>query len=310
LGLTVFMFPGQGSQYVGMGRKLWESDRCVREIYGLACKETGLDIAGLSFEGPAEELDDDITAQLAVYVCNEAHRTAAASAGFRPDAVTGYSLGFYSALVAAGSLGFLDGLAAVRAAGELAMDASSRRPGTMGAVIGLSLEEVESICRESSREAPVWVSNINAARQVLVSGSVEGVDKAVGRAVETGALKAFRLAMGAAYHSPMMDDAARKFSSHVAKLNITAPSVRLMSYLDAGYLGEPDEIAATVATQITRRVLWKDSVERLVADGVSRFVEIGPGFALTRMVRWVDRSVDASSVDDGPYPGAGTVRIR
>jgi len=293
-----------------MGKTLWESDKDVRELYGRAGRETGLDIAGLSFEGPAEELDADVAAQIAVYVCNEAYRTAAVRYGLRPDVVTGYSLGFYSALVAAGSLGFMQGLGAVREAGELAVDASSRRPGTMGAVIGLSLEDVENICAESKSEAPVWVSNINAARQILVSGSVEGVDGAVARAEGMGALKAYRLGMGAAYHSPMMEDTARIFSGRVAKLRFDKPLVRLMSYLDAAYLENPDTISDTVATQIKRHVLWKDTVQRLVEDGVSKFVETGPGFALTRMVRWVDRGVETSSLDAGPQPGAGAARVR
>jgi len=293
-----------------MGRALWETDNDVRRLYGLASRETGLDIAGLSFEGPAEELDADVAAQLAVYVCNEAHRAAASRSGLRPDVVTGYSLGFYSALVAAGSMDFKEGLGAVKEAGELAVESSLRRPGTMGAVIGLSLEDVEVICTETGNDAPVWVSNINAARQILVSGSVEGVDLAVARAESMGALKAYRLGMGAAYHSPMMEEVARIFSASAARLSLKVPSVRLLSYLDAGYLDEPGAISVTVATQLKRRVLWKDAVQQLVADGVSKFVEVGPGFALTRMVRWVDRGVDASSMDVGPQLGAGAARVR
>lgn len=294
---TAFIFPGQGSQYVGMGKALWDADGDIKRLYARASGLAGSDIAAVSFEGPAEELDRDVTAQLAVYVCNEANRIAAAGMGILPDVVTGYSLGFYSALVAAGCIEFDEGLHAVRAAGEAAMDASAAMPGTMGAVIGLGLAEVEKACADASDAGRVWVSNVNAARQVLVSGSVAGVLRAVEAANGMGALSAYVLNMGAAYHSPMMEEASGRFAVHVGDMRFQRPSVPLMSYLDAGYLDDPGDIAETVTTQISRRVLWKDTVQRLAADGVTRFIEAGPGSALTRMVRWVERSVEAVSIE-------------
>jgi [acyl-carrier-protein] S-malonyltransferase len=294
---TAFIFPGQGSQYVGMGKALWDRDEAVKDLYARASGITGADLAAVSFEGPAKELGKDVTAQLAVYVCNEAHRMAAAGMGILPDVVTGYSLGFYSALVAAGCMDFGEGLTAVRVAGETAMAVSSAMPGTMGAVIGLGLAEVEKACADASDAGGVWVSNVNAARQVLISGSAAGVSRAVEAANGMGALSAYALNMGAAYHSPMMEEASVSFAAHVGKMSFQRPSVPLMSYLDAGYLDEPGDIAETVATQISRRVLWKDTVQRLVADGVTRFIEAGPGSALTRMVRWVDRSVETVSME-------------
>ncbi len=307
MGSTAFIFPGQGSQYVGMGRPLWEASEDVRRLYRVSSERSGLDLAGLSFEGPREELDSDVAAQLAVYVCNEAHRLAAIRLGLTPAAVTGYSLGFYSALVAAGCLEFFEGLDAIRRAGELAVESSALNPGTMGAVIGLSLDDTEAICAEVMAQVPVYVSNVNAARQILISGSVDGVDRAVRLAEARGALKAYLLGLGAAYHSPLMDEVARDFEPYAAGIEIRPPSVPLMSYLDARFVEEVEDIRHTVAGQIKRRVLWKDTVQGLIYRGVEKFIEVGPGEALTRMVRWVDRGVSAVSMESLLEKGTGAV---
>jgi len=290
-----FIFPGQGSQYVGMGKALWDGHDEARRLYAEAAEYTGVPLAGISFEGPADLLDSDINAQLAVYVCNEASRLAALRLGYEPYAVTGYSLGFYSALVASGVMGFRDGLGAVMRAGQLALEAGSAGPGGMGAVIGLTEEDVERICEGVG---DVWVSNVNAARQILISGSSASVDRAVAAAAESGALHAYRLGMGAAYHSPLMADTVGPFGEYLEGVGFNDPAVELISYLDASRVKSGAEAAAIVSTQLSRKVLWKDTVAALVEFGADGFIEVGPGSALTRMVRWVKRDAVAKSIEE------------
>ena len=295
MGSTAIIFPGQGSQYVGMGKGLWDSDADVRDVYRTASDEAGFDIAALSFEGPAEELDRDLNAQLAVYVCNQAYALSADKAGIVPDVVTGYSLGFYNALVRAGCIGFLDGLRIVREAGELCLAAPVK--GTMGAVIGLDAGEVESVCERAAVDGGVWVSNVNAARQVLISGSVADVERAVDIAKERGALYAYRLDMGAAYHTPLMAEAALRFKDGLSRYDFHDPGIPLMSYIESDYIRTGAGATHTLGIHLKTRVPWKDTVLRLLKDGVGRFVEAGPGSALTRMVRWTDRGVEAVALD-------------
>jgi [acyl-carrier-protein] S-malonyltransferase len=295
LGKTAIIFPGQGSQYVGMGKGLWDSDSDVRDVYRTASEIAGFDLAALSFEGSAEELDRDLNAQLAVYVCNQAFALHADKAGLVPGVVTGYSLGFYNALVRAGCISFLDGLGIVKAAGELCL--SSAVKGTMGAIIGLGVGEVESVCEQASVDGGVWVSNVNAARQVLISGSVADVERAIEIAKTSGALHAYRLDMGAAYHTPLMSEAASRFKGVLSGYNFHDPGMPLMSYVESELIETGAAAANTLGIHLKTRVPWNDTVRKLREYGVDRFAEAGPGSALTRMVRWIDRGVEALSLD-------------
>jgi [acyl-carrier-protein] S-malonyltransferase len=280
-----------------MGKSLWDAHDEVRELYEQASNLCGFDVKGFSFNGPVEHLNSDIIAQVSVYVCNEAHRIAAARMGLTAEVVTGYSLGFYSALVAAGALSFDDGLRAVVMAGECAIRQNGCKKGAMGAVIGLDKWDMDEICTEATMDGGVWVSNVNAARQILISGSERDVQRALRLATDGGALSAYRLDIGAAYHCPMMTDAAARLSEDLKSLQFNRPAVPLLSYIEARYLEDEGDVMRTVGAQLKSQVMWKDSVLRLIKDGVDHFIETGPGGALCRMVRWVDRDVKATPLE-------------
>ena len=282
-----------------MGRGLYDGFPEARWLYETASAISRLDIKKLSFEGPQGDLDKDIPAQLCVFVCNEAWRLKLTKDGMTPDAVTGYSLGFYSALVASGAASFEDGVRLVISAGNHALKQNEKTPGTMAAIIGLSAPEVEGICKEAAKGyGGVWVSNVNAARQILISGLKDAVTEAVRLSLSKGALHAYVLPMGAAYHSPLMKDASEVFMADIAKAGFRAPSIPLLSYIDARFIESPAETSDVLGRHLHSMVPWKDAILKLIDAGYDNFIEAGPGSALTRMVRWIDRNVRAASAQD------------
>jgi [acyl-carrier-protein] S-malonyltransferase len=280
-----------------MARAAWDAYPEVREIFRVSSKSAGKDIAALSFDGPSELLNESYNAQICVFVCNEAFRVAAAKMGFTPDVVSGYSLGYYNALVASGVLAFEDALGAVVEGAGITLS-SGIKSGDMAAVIGLDLTEVEAACASASGAGFVWPSNINAARQILISGETAAVDLAIAISLRKGALKAYILGIGAPYHSPLMIGASERLAEYLGGLEFAAPRLPVLLYTKARYVETADDARDTLGRAIAERVLWKDSIQKLVNDGYGHFVEAGPGSSLSRMVRWVTREVRTTSIDE------------
>ena len=281
---TAFLFPGQGSQYVGMGQDLFEADPGARELFGLAEETTGLPLKRLCFTGPMEELTLTVNLQPAVTVVNLCLYRALAKAGVTPVAVCGHSLGEYSALYAAGVLSADDTIAAVAERGRLMHREAEKYPGAMAAVIGLTPEKLQGLVHPLTKEGPIALANFNTPVQTVISGAPEMVARAGNLAKAEGA-KVIPLKVSGAWHSPLMEEATRDFAAFMAKLDFRAP--RLPLYLNATGAKETDPgvLRAAMGAQLTSPVRWAELILNLKAAGVDTWVEVGPKNVLTGLVR-------------------------
>lgn len=282
------MFPGQGSQFVGMARELHEGHASVRELYARAEAALGVDLAELSFRGPEEELRATRNTQPAIFLHSLAVLGLLQARGFAADAAAGHSLGEYTALVAAGVLEFEDGLRLVRRRGELMQEAGTARPGTMAAVLGLEEEAVTRLCREATAAAGGGVvvpANLNTAQQIVVSGDVAAVERAMELALAAGARRAQRLEVSGAFHSPLMQPAAEGLAAALREVPMRRGRFPVVCNVDGRGRREPDEIRDALLRQLTSPVRWVDCVAAMAERGAEALVEIGPGRVLCGMAR-------------------------
>ena len=281
-----FVFPGQGSQYPGMARELGACGPAARRLVGTAEEVTGVDLTALMGKADAATLADPRIAQLVVFVSSTVMLTELRERGVEPGVVAGHSLGEYTALVASGCLDWHTGLALVAIRGRAMADAAQRQPGTMGVVVGLELADVERLCRDAvGRHGTVVVANVNSARQVVVSGTAEAVQAVLDGATGMGALRAKRIPVGGAYHSPLMDEARQQLAAVLRRTTLEPPRVPFVSSITADLVTDVEEYQRQLAAQITRPVLWHAVVRRLTDLGVSEFVEVGPGKVLKGLGR-------------------------
>ncbi len=297
------VFPGQGSQFVGMGKALAEAFDEARSVFQEADEILGFDLSRLCFEGPQDKLTDTINAQPALLVVSIATMKAIESQGIQlpdPAYVAGHSMGEYSALVRAGSLSFEDGLKLVRERGKQMKLAGERNPGGMAAIIALSEEKIEEACATASEQTgrPVQIANYNCPGQVVISGDKTALERAMEIARENGAKRVIPLAVSIAAHSPLMLSAASALAETIERTDIKPARIPVVANVSAAPMADPDEIRQELISQLTASVRWTESVEWMIGQGVDTFVEIGAGNVLSGLIRRINRKVKTLSVGD------------
>lgn len=294
--MKAFVFPGQGSQFVGMGKDLYENNALAKELFDKADEILGFKITAIMFAGTDEQLKQTNVTQPAVFL----HSVISALClgdDFKPAMVAGHSLGEFSALVAAGALSFEDGLKLVAARANAMQKACEANPGTMAAIIGLSDEKVEEVCSEVSADGQIVVAaNYNCPGQLVISGNVEAVNAACEKLKEAGAKRALPLKVGGAFHSPLMQPAKDELQAAIEQTEFAAPSCPVYQNVDAKAHTDAAEIKANLTAQLTSPVRWTASVQAMIADGADDFTECGPGKALQGMIGRIDKNVAVKGI--------------
>lgn len=289
--MKAFVFPGQGSQFVGMGKELYDNNPLAKELFDKADEILGFKITDIMFAGTDEQLKQTNVTQPAVFL----HSVISALClgdDFAPAMVGGHSLGEFSALVAVGALSFEDGLKLVAARANAMQKACEANPGTMAAIIGLPDEKVEEICAEVSTDGNVVVAaNYNCPGQLVISGNVDAINAACEKLMEAGAKRALPLKVGGAFHSPLMQPAKDELEAAIEKTTFNMPKCPVYQNVDAKPHTEPEVIKANLIAQLTSSVRWTASVQAMIADGADDFTECGPGKALQGMIGRIDKTV-------------------
>lgn len=292
--MKAFVFPGQGAQFVGMGKDLYENNPVAKEMFDKANEILGFNITDLMFNGTDEDLRQTKVTQPAIFL----HSVILAKTmgdDFNPDMVAGHSLGEFSALVAAGALSFEDGLRLVSARAQAMQKACEKTPSTMAAVLALPDAKVEELCA-SVTEGVVVPANYNCPGQIVISGSIEGVDAACAKMLEAGAKRALKLKVGGAFHSPLMEPARAELADAIAHTDFHAPKCPVYQNVNAEPQTDPETIKKNLIAQLTAPVRWTQTVQNMIAAGADTFVEVGPGAVLQGLVKKISSEVVASGI--------------
>ncbi len=290
--MQAYIFPGQGAQHVGMGQELYESSDKAKELFEQANEVLGFRITDVMFEGTEEELKQTKVTQPAIFL----HSVILAKKmgkGFKPDMVAGHSLGEFSALVANEALTFEDGLQLVAQRAQAMQKACEKNPSTMAAILGADVKVIEEIC--NNIDEVVVPANYNSPNQIVISGSHEGIDKAIEQLKEAGAKRAIKLKVGGAFHSPLMKPAQEELSQAIESTDFNMPVCPVYQNVTASPSIKPEEIKENLLKQLTSPVKWLQSVEAMIEDGGDNFIEVGPGKVLQRLVKKINRKIETKS---------------
>jgi len=296
--MIAFLFPGQGSQAVGMGRAFYESSAAAKRVFDEANDAVGMDLRRVMFEGPDADLALTATTQPAVLTASVAAAAACAERGMTPALAAGHSLGEYSALVVAGALSLADAVRVVRRRGEFMQAAVPVGTGAMAAVMGVGLDVVEQVCADAAKGEVVDIANVNSEQQIVIAGHKSAVERAVALVKDRGGRKSVLLPVSAPFHCALMSPAAERLAAELAKITVSDPKIPVVRNVDAGLTRTAADVVPFLLRQVASPVRWTACVQRLAAEGATAFVEVGPGRVLTGLARRIADGVPAVSVED------------